>query len=117
MRLHRRRRLVVLARYHHRATDLKHARRAGAVDDHVEDERGIEPSHLAEHKGFGRRQIVDGDEVVGDELHPASVAKGTDIFLRARYAGEHLAAALESCFVTAGEDDEVLPGCLGAGCR
>src|SRR5260370_36453439 len=53
--------------------------------------------------------------MVGDELHPATVAEGTDIFLGARYAGEHFAAALESRFVTAGEDNEVLSGRLGAG--
>src|SRR5712671_5561239 len=53
--------------------------------------------------------------MVGDELHPAAVAEGTDIFLGARDAGEHLAAALERRCVAAGEDDEVLPGRLGAG--
>src|SRR5215467_6381473 len=53
--------------------------------------------------------------MVGDELHAAAIAKGADIFLRARDAGEHLAAALERGFVAAGEDDEVFRGRLGAG--
>src|SRR5260370_16304377 len=114
MRVHRRCWLVVFSRDHHRPTDLKHVRGAGAVGDDVKHERRIESGHLAEHKGFGRRQIVNGDKMVGDELHPATVAEGTDIFLGARYAGEHFAAALESRFVTAGEDNEVLSGRLAA---
>lgn len=64
MSRHCRRRLIVLAPHHDRAADLKHSRGAGAVDDHVEDQRRIEPRHLAEHKGFRRRQIVDRDEMV-----------------------------------------------------
>src|ERR1700738_268272 len=76
---------------------------------------GSEPGHFAEQDGFGRRQIVDRDEMVGNELHPAAVAERTDITLPARYAGEHLAAALERRLVAAGEYDEVLSGRLGAG--
>jgi len=81
----------------------------------VEDQRRIEPRHLAEHNRFGRRQIVDRNEMVGDELHPAAITEGADIFLRSGYTGEHLAAALECRLVAAGEDDEVPARRLGAG--
>jgi len=33
--------------------------------------------------------------MVGDELHPAAITEGTDIFLCSRYTGEHLMASLE----------------------
>src|SRR6516164_9107048 len=41
----------------------------------VEDQRRIEPRHLAEHNRFGRCQIVDRNEMVGDELHPAAITE------------------------------------------
>src|SRR5262245_4579528 len=45
--------------------------------------RRVEPRPLPEDEGLGRRQIVDGDEVVGNELHLAAMAEGPDVSLGA----------------------------------
>jgi hypothetical protein len=52
------------------------------------DERGrVQPRRDAEKHGFGRRDIVDGDEVIGDQLHPRRVAEPAkvDHFARNRF--------------------------------
>jgi hypothetical protein len=54
---------------------------------------------------------VDRDEVVGDEFHFAAVAKGSDVFLETRNAGEHFFRRL----VAATEDDEIFSRGLCAG--
>jgi hypothetical protein len=83
--------------------------------DHLEHQCWIEPSPLGQDKGLGRRQIVDRDEVVGDEFHFAAVAKGSDVFLETRNAGEHFFRPLERRLVAATEDDEIFSRGLCAG--
>ena len=83
--------------------------------DAEEGARELAARPLREDEGLGRRQIVDGDEVVGDELHLAAMAEGPDVFLGARDAREHLLRALERCRVAAAEDDEILPRRLRTG--
>src|SRR5258708_18675000 len=76
---------VVVAPGHHlRAAGLEHAPRAGALADLVINGLRIEPAFHAERERLGRGNVVDRDQQVGAEFHPAAVPELAEVVMRAR---------------------------------
>ena len=70
---------------------------------------------IASTIAFGRGDVVDGDEQVGDELHLRPGAEGADVVVRAREPLEHRRDPPAGRAVPARVDDEILRPRLGAG--
>ena len=62
-----------------------------------------------------RRDVVDGDEQIGDEFHLAAVAERAEVVRQAREPGEDRGATLVGGAVARGIDDEVARHRLRAG--
>ena len=105
----------VVVLHHHRRAQLEHPRIAGAVGDHLEDHFRIEPGLHAHHHGFGRGDVVDRDQEVGDIFHPAAVAEGADVVKLAREAGEHRLDLRHRFGIAAGVDHQIAGPRLRAG--
>ena len=89
--LHRRRKVIALG--HQRAAHLEHARRSGAVLDDPIHQVGIDPCPLGQHESFGSRQIVYGDQQIGDELQLGAGAERATVVRIARKTRKDLLAA------------------------
>ncbi len=100
---------------HHGGAQLEDARCRGPGADQLDDPVRIEAGLEAEHEGFGRGDIVDRDQEIGDELHAAAVAEGAEVVVLAREIGEEGPERRDSPGIAARIDDEVLDGGLRAG--
>ena len=106
-------RAVVVGIAHQRPTHFEHTRGGGAAGQRVVDDAGVDAGLHAKHHRFGRRDVVDGDEVVGDVLHDAAIAECAEEDLPARHGVKRRERSLIGSAVAAGEDHEVLDGGLG----
>ena len=75
----------------------------------------VEPGLGAEHDRLGGGGVVDGDQQIGDELHPAAIAERAEIMADPRKGGEGVTAAAIGGLVAARIDREVAGDGLRAG--
>src|SRR5262249_12403001 len=71
--------VVVTPFRHHRCSQLKDARVAGARGDEVDDHPRVEAGFHAQHHGFRGSDVVDGDQKIGHVFHTAPIAELADI--------------------------------------
>jgi hypothetical protein len=100
---------------HHRRPHLKHPRTAGAGTDHVDHDLRIEPGALRQGHRLGGGDVVNRDQMVGDELHAAAVAERAEIGALFGKIGEQPRAPRNRSAVAAGIDHEITLPCLRAG--
>jgi hypothetical protein len=67
----------------------------------------IEPGALRQNDRLGGRDVVYGDQVIGDEFHPAAVAELSKIGALLGEVGEQIYALGNGVAIAAGVDDEI----------
>src|SRR5258708_38848342 len=86
---------------------------AGA--DHFDHHFGIKSRALCQDHRFGSRDVVDCDQMIGDELHPAAIAEPAEIRALLGEVGEEARTLCDRVAVAAGVDHEIAVFCLSAG--
>ena len=105
----------IVAFGHERPAHFEHARSAGAVFDYTVHQPGVHPCFLGQHEGLGRRQVVDGDQQVGDELQLGAGAECAAVISIARKTRKNLLATRAGAAIAARVDHDVFHCGLRAG--
>ena len=114
-RRQRHRRLPVVALHHHRAAKLQHPRTAGAFRDELQHLLCVEAGLHRQHHGFSRRDVVNRNQQIGDELDFRSVTERSHVVVRPGESVQHVRHASVCGTRTAGVHDDVLVARLRTG--
>jgi hypothetical protein len=105
IQLHRRR--LVLVANHQRPAQCEDTRSGGTAAEQLQHLRRIEADACRKPERLGRRDVVDRDQQVRDQLQAHAVAESADAGLRPCKAAEHRRTAPRRRGVTADIDHQV----------